>query len=346
MTRRPAPGSPPATDVLADLLDTLRIARLTYGRFELGAPWGLRLPDGDAAHIIVLVSGQARLEVEGRRDPVALSAGDLALVPPAGGTVLRDTAGSASYTLGPDECEKIRTHEPIALGGDGRRTSLLAGAFQLHDARRRGSLRLVSRCVHIRADNPTASPWLVPTIQQLSRESTSRQAGAATIMSRLIEVLLVQALRSLAAGEHCRRHHLRALTDPQIGEALALIHAQPDRQWTVETLATSVALSRSAFAARFKSLVGASPVDYLWSWRMTTACTLLSETDLGIAAIAHRVGYQSEASFNRAFKRSSGLTPGAYRRTTSAAGSRLPTEVSRPDRAPSCPHTAEPPGGA
>lgn len=344
MTRRPAPGSPPTTDVLADLLDTLRIARLTYGRFELGAPWGLRLPDRDAAHIIVLVSGRALLEADGRRDPVALSAGDLALLPRAGASVLRDTAGSTSHTLGADEWEKIRTHEPITLGGDGGRTTLLAGAFQLRDARR-GSLRLVSRCVHIRADNPTASPWLVPTIQQLSRESTSRQAGAATVMSRLIEVLLVQTLRSLAVGEHCRRHQLRALTDPQIGEALALIHAQPDRQWTVETLAASVALSRSAFAARFKSLVGASPFDYLVSWRMTTACTLLSETDLGIAAIAHRVGYQSEASFNRAFKRSSGLTPGTYRRTTSAPGRRRPTELSRPDRAPSLPHTAEPPDG-
>ncbi len=133
-------------------------------------------------------------------------------------------------------------------------------------------------------------------------------------MSRLADILLVQAIRAYIARTDCKEHGLRALADPYIGKALGLIHEQPAEPWTVEGLAAAVAMSRSGFAARFTALVGEPPLEYLARWRMTKAAQFLRESNLSMIEVAGHVGYQSEASFNRAFKRWEGVAPGAYRR--------------------------------
>lgn len=305
----------PSTDVLADLLDTLRLATIMYGRFELGAPWGIQLRDDDVAHVVVVGRGSAYLQAAGVDRPVVLSAGDMALLPHGGAHTLRDAAGSALQVLGPAECQRIRTAQPVRLGGDGARTTLVVGAFRFRTAHRTLSLQRLSRCIHIAADEPAASRWLASTVQMIIAESSSCDPGAAIVINRLADVLLVQAIRTFIARSDCGKHGLRALADPQIGQALALIHERPEASWTVETLAAAVILSRSAFAARFSALVGAAPLEYLTRWRMTIAAKFLRESDLAMIDVARHVGYQSEASFNRAFKRCEGMTPGTYRRT-------------------------------
>jgi AraC-like DNA-binding protein len=132
--------------------------------------------------------------------------------------------------------------------------------------------------------------------------------------SRLADVLLVQALRSLVNRGDCRTRGVRAFADPAIGKALGLMHARLAEAWTVETLAAAVGQSRSAFAARFTELVGEPPLQYLARWRMTKAGQLLRESAESLAQIAARVGYQSGPAFHRAFKRWQGVGPGAYRR--------------------------------
>ena len=307
----------PATDVLAELLDTLRLATIMYGRFELGAPWGIQLPDDDVAHLVVVGRGAARLDVAGADRPVVLEAGDLALLPHGGAHALRDAAGSALRVLGPAECRRIRAAQPVRLGGAGAATTLVMGAFRFRTAHRSLSLQRLSRCVHIAADDPAASKWLPSTVRMLIAESSAVDPGAAIVVNRLADVLLVQAIRTFIARSDCGRHGLRALADPQIARALALIHERPGAPWTVESLAAAVTLSRSGFAARFSALVGAAPLEYLTRWRMTNAAKLLRESDLAMIDVARRAGYQSEASFNRAFKRCEGMTPGTYRRRSS-----------------------------
>src|SRR5262249_54353114 len=115
----------PSADVLADLLDTLRLATIMYGRFELAAPWGFQLPDDDVAHIVVVGRGGVYLQPDGADRPVGLSAGDMALLPHGGAHTLRDAAGSALQVLGPAECRRIRAAQPVRLGGDGARTTLV-----------------------------------------------------------------------------------------------------------------------------------------------------------------------------------------------------------------------------
>ncbi|XXF80723.1 AraC family transcriptional regulator [Myxococcaceae bacterium GXIMD 01537] len=314
MTNRPGPRDEQGTDVLADVLDSMRLSTLMHGRFELHAPWGVQFSESPGAHIIVVARGSARLEVDQVEGAVSLSAGDLALLPHGGGHTLRDAEGSPVHVLARGECQRARGSGPMRFGGDGARTTLVAGSFRLGAAPRTLLFDRLPRLIHIAADAPVATPSLASTVQLLIAESASSSPGASVIMSRLADILLVQALRTHIEAGGCGEHGLCALADPQIRKALSLIHERPAEPWTVESLAEAVALSRSGFAARFASLVGEPPVEYLAGWRMTKAAQLLRESELPLSEVAAAIGYQSEASFNRAFKRWGGSAPGSYRR--------------------------------
>ncbi len=315
LTDRPAPQDERVTDILAEVLDSMRLTTLVYGRLELYAPWGIQFPELEGAHIIVVARGSARLEVEGVAGAIALSAGDLALLPHGGRHTLRDEEGSPLHILEKDSCQ--RGHgEPgtYRLGGNGARTVLVTGAFRLGAASRSPLFEGLPGVIHITADDSETSPSLPALVQLLITESASSSPGATVVMSRLADILLVQALRTYIAAGRCHERGLRALADPQIRKALSLIHERHAEPWTVESLATAVALSRSSFAARFSEMVGEPPLEYLARWRMTKAAQFLRESELPLSEVAAAIGYESEASFNRAFKRWGGVAPGAYRR--------------------------------
>ncbi|HEX5752230.1 MAG TPA: AraC family transcriptional regulator [Archangium sp.] len=315
LTDRPAPRDERVTDVLAEVLDSMRLTTLVYGRLELHAPWGIQFPELAGAHIIVVARGSARLEVEGVEGALSLSAGDLALLPHGGGHTLRDAEGSPVHVLGKGSCERGHDGPGVfRLGGDGARTVLVVGSFRLGAASRTPLFEGLPRAIHITADHAEASPSLPALVQLLITESASSSPGATVVMSRLADILLVQALRTHIAAGACRERGLCALGDPQIRKALSLIHERHAEPWTVESLATAVALSRSSFAARFSELVGEPPLEYLARWRMTKAAQMLREGEQPLLQVAEAIGYQSEASFNRAFKRWGGVAPGAYRR--------------------------------
>ncbi|MCY1042640.1 AraC family transcriptional regulator [Corallococcus sp. bb12-1] len=314
MTDRPSAQDEQFADVLADVLDSMRLSTVMHGRFELHAPWGIQFPASPGAHIVLIARGGARLEVEGLEEAVSLSAGDLALLPHGGAHTLRDAEGSPPHIIGQGDCKRTGGIGSLRMGGDGARTALVASSFR-HEVT--PSTRLfdsLPRLIHIAADDTATTPSLASTVQLLIAESASSSPGATVVMSRLADILLVQAIRAHIEGGQCQEHGLRALVDPPIGKALSLIHERPTEPWTVERLATAVALSRSGFAARFSALVGEPPLEYLARWRMTKAAQLLRESTLPLSDVATASGYHSEASFNRAFKRWGGSAPGAYRR--------------------------------
>jgi transcriptional regulator GlxA family with amidase domain len=160
---------------------------------------------------------------------------------------------------------------------------------------------------------------LSSTVQLLIAESAAHSAGGTVVVSRLVDVLFVQALRTYILSGSCKECGLRALGDTHVGKALQLVHERPAEPWTVEGLARAVGLSRSAFAARFTDLVGEPPLEYVSRWRMTKAAELLRESDLSVLDVAERAGYRSEAAFNRAFKRHEGTAPARYRREQASA---------------------------
>jgi AraC-like DNA-binding protein len=305
----------PETDVLGDLLETIRFRNVLHGRFELGAPWGLRVPPQDSAAFYVVSRGTAWLDgIEGEQ-PIALSAGDVLLVPGGAGHVLRDGPKSRTVPL-----EHVcgggagRVLEPIQLGGSGPRTQLVGGRFQFSGGPRGRLLEALPPVIHLPGNGPGVAPWLAATVQLFIAESTAPGPGSTAVLGRLADVLFIQALRGEILAKRGPSHGLCAISDPQIGRALGLMHGAPGDPWTVETLAEGVGMSRSGFAARFTELVGEPPLQYLAKWRMTRAAQQLRDTDASIAEVAARVGYQSEASFHKAFKRWEGQGPGAYRR--------------------------------
>src|SRR5262249_32306147 len=152
-------------------------------------------------------------------------------------------------------------------------------------------------------------------LQFLADETRETRPGTATIVSRLTDIIFVQALRVwLDAAPTAAMPWLRAIRDRRIGVALGGIHQSPERPWTIASLAAEAAMSRSAFAARFKTLVGEPPLTYLTRWRMLTASSWLRTNDLSVAEIADRIGYQSEAAFTKAFKRQFAMSPAVFRR--------------------------------
>jgi AraC-like DNA-binding protein len=181
-------------------------------------------------------------------------------------------------------------------------------------------VQLLPRMIHVEASMSPQMDWMQSTLRLMAAEAKELRPGGETVITRLADILVIQAIRSwIQADPAAQTGWLGALQDKQIGRAIALIHRDPARSWTLASLASEVAMSRSALAARFTELVGQPAMRYLAQWRMQVAVTWLKEEDSGLGVLASRLGYQSEAAFSRAFKRFMGISPGAVRRNGNAA---------------------------
>jgi AraC-like DNA-binding protein len=248
------------------------------------------------------------------------------LLPKAPPHVIRDSPATAPLPKAEvlEACRRTGGCQPGGIfryGGGGALTTIIGGGFQIENGERSPLLAALPSIIHVPGDGGSAVRWLESTLQFVAAEMAAGQPGAETVVSRLADILFVQAVRAHLAqsGEHATGW-LRALTDRKIGPALSLIHQRPERPWTVESLAFEIGMSRSAFAARFTELVGEPPLGYLTRWRMTKASRLLRSTTSSIGEVAGQVGYEAEAAFSKAFKRWNGLAPGTYRRNGAAAG--------------------------
>ncbi|MFQ5572454.1 MAG: AraC family transcriptional regulator, partial [Rhodothermales bacterium] len=183
-------------------------------------------------------------------------------------------------------------------------------------------VKLLPRQIIVEAWSSPQMNWIQSTLRLMAAEAGQLRPGGEALVTRLADILVILAIRSwIAEDPAAQTGWLGALQDKQIGRALLLIHRDPARMWTVGSLAAEVAMSRSAFAARFTELVGESPMRYVAKWRMYIALTWLKEEDAPLSDLASRIGYQSEAAFNRAFKRVIGVSPGVVRRNSTLAKS-------------------------
>jgi AraC-like DNA-binding protein len=306
-------------DVLTDVLESIHARSLFLGRFELTAPWGLSF-EGPGLGFCLVTRGTGILEAEGAPGPITLAGGDFVLLQKKQKHSIRDSMDSPIRPA----CEVLQTCpnqqgcQPGGIfryGGGGAPTTLIGGRFEIEDGEHNPLLRSLPSFIHIQGDRGNPVPWLETTLQFVSSEMASGLPGASTVVSRLADVLLVQAVRShLSQHGDGTGNWLRALVDPQIGQALSLMHAEPHAPWTVQLLAERVAMSRSSFSARFSDLVEEPPLTYLTRWRMSKASRLLHQSTASVGEVATRVGYDAEAAFSKAFKRWSGIAPGAYRR--------------------------------
>jgi len=310
-------GTWASVDPLGEALHSLRMSGTFYCRSELSAPWGLSLPvEKDCLSFHVVTSGGCWLEVEGA-DPLFLRPGDLALVPHSEGHCLSSELNVPALPLKEFNFEMVSERYCILRHrGGGATTRLVCGEVRFGHPAARHLLELLPRVIHVEASSSPQMDWMQSTLRLMAAEAMELRPGGETVITRLADILVIQAIRSwIQEDPTAQTGWLRALQDKHLGRAIMLIHRNPEHPWTVASLASEAAMSRSAFAARFTELVGEPAMHYVARWRMHLALTRLKEDRVTLAELASSLGYQSEAAFSRAFKRFIGVSPGAVRRS-------------------------------
>lgn len=312
-------------DVLTDVLTTARVGGAVFASSEARAPWGLHFDSSRRANFHIVSRGACwlRLDTEGDAvrdtEQVRLVQGDVAFLPHGTGHVLADDPTTPAVEFG----SLVAGHENgpaagVTIGGTGPATRLVCGSYTFDSDGPHPLLRALPPLVHLPAtpgvDRDGALEFAV---RMLAGEVEGHQPGSQAVVDRLVDVLLIYILRAwLDRQQEGCPGWFGAMRDPQIGRALSLIHESPGHRWTIASLGSAVGLSRAAFARRFAALVSEPPMSYLARWRMTLATEMLRSGDEPLAAIADRVGYDSEFAFAKAFKRLHGQAPGRYRTWT------------------------------
>ena len=304
-------------DALSDVLAHLHIKATVYCRSDLRAPWAFRVDRKDSASFHALTRGRASLEVKGVDGAITLKPGDLVLIPHGNGHVLRHSSKAKPIAL-----DELIAQNPLEDGirlkmsGRGARTTVLCGSFQFDGSEINPLVASLPPVIHIRGERKRGS-LLQMTLRRIDLETQNSMPGARTLIARLSDVLFLQAVRTYFARlskDGQGEGWIRALKDPQIGRAITLIHRNPESPWSVALLASEVAMSRSSFSARFKSMVGESPLKYVARWRVLKAAWLLQNSNAKLTEVARTVGYNSDIALNKVFKRLLKTAPGAYRR--------------------------------
>jgi AraC-like DNA-binding protein len=324
------------TDLLTDVLRAVRMSGAIFFDVHASTPWVAQAPPSrdiaalvmpGAQHLIeyhVLVSGScwASLLDDGA-EPIALAPGSV-LVFPHGDQHVLSSAPNMRSAPRYDVYRPASTKNPLPFyldpGEGGPKGAQIICGFLGCDARPFNPLiEALPRMLHV-ADGTTAEEgWLGTLIEATLRESQARRIGGGGVLTKLSELIFIEAVRRYAEDQQDgARSWLAGLDDPQVGRALRALHADPARAWTLAELAREAGASRTALADHFTEHVGKPPMAYLAAWRMQIAATLLTSGPLTVAQVADRVGYESEASFSKAFKRQTGLSPSEWRRAAKA----------------------------
>ncbi|WP_174800943.1 AraC family transcriptional regulator [Martelella limonii] len=304
-----------SVDSLSDVLSVLKPRSYIAGGFDLGGDWAIQYAPHTGVKYYAIESGAAWLAVEGQAKPVRLVAGDCVLLPNGRRFLIaRDMAFKVIESVEIPESDWNGGIATLNGGGD---TMMLGGYFEFSGAHTEMLLGSMPTVVRLRdEDDKIGLRWALSRMRQ---ELYRQQPGRSLILQHLAHMMLVQSLRLyLAQGASQGAGWLFALSDPKISAALAQMHANPGERWTLKGLANVAGMSRSKFALRFKAVCGASPIDYLTRWRMIIAGERLQHGTEPIVAIALSLGYQSEAAFSTAFKRTMGFTPRSYGRAVAS----------------------------
>lgn len=298
----------PLAEVVTLLQPGARLSKLVHG----ASPWHISRSEAGQPFYCVILEGGCRMAIDGH-DSIELVSGDFVLIPAAYGVAM------SSLALPSDEVE---TQVPVALGRGEFRIGepdspvdlrMMAGHCSFGSADAALLVSLLPQRVHVRGD-----PRLATLVQLVRDESREQRPAREIVLSRLLEVLLIEALRS-TAGTSASPGLVRGLADTRLAAAIRAMHERPTHAWTVMELAKEAALSRSTFFERFRRAVGVAPMDYLLTWRMALAKDLLVRDEGRIAEIAQRVGYSSASTFSVAFTRHVGRPPTQYAREARTA---------------------------
>lgn len=319
-------------DALSEVLRTVRLTGATFFSAEFKEPWGFvspamntfapRLTSGGAREVVLyhlVTEGHATVRIDGH-DEVNLSPGDVVVFPHGDAHRMWHGPTKVWHDTSPAVARALRGDLRIThAGGDGDVTRFVCGFFSCERHAGRLFLTGLPPVLKVSIREDAGAQWIEEAVRFLAAEAASDRPGRLALLAKLSEALFVETLRrAMAALPDEQTGWLAAARDATAGRALALLHREPAREWTIDVLAHEVGASRSTLVERFSQLLGEPPMTYLARWRLNQGAKLLETTTRAIIEIAGDVGYESEAAFNRAFKREFGVPPGRYRRARAA----------------------------
>ncbi|MEP7367467.1 MAG: AraC family transcriptional regulator [Acidobacteriota bacterium] len=314
-------------DALSEILSAVKLSSALYFNAEFSAPWGAVSPASHelapllapgAPHLVIyhlVLEGEAFAHI-GRRT-VPLCAGDVVVVPHGDAHVMTSEPAAGETRESSAIARKVRSRElsPLYAGGGGRKTRFICGFMACDPELIRPILNGLPAIFKVNLRTDRSGLWLENAILHLVEEAGSSQVGCEAMMAKLSEALFIDTLRRhVATLPEEQLGWLTGARDPVVGKGLGLLHRRVSHPWTIAELAKEVGLSRSALVERFTRYLSEPPMTYLMRWRLQLAARALTHTSKGVAEVASDVGYESEAAFNRAFKREFGTPPARYRR--------------------------------
>ena len=320
-------------DVLSEVLETVRLDGALFFNGEFSAPWCVRSPHSNLLapylsdgrrHVIIfhlLTEGHGYAHVEGDGRPVPLDAGDIVIFP-HGDSHLLGNGPPVTPTDNSRELERVLSLglKLSRMGGGGELTKFICGYMTCEPQLSSVFLGGLPPLMKVNVRNGPSGQWLEHSLRYSVDNADPSSPGAEAVLAKLSEVLFVETLRryiELLPQE--QTGWLAGVRDPEIGKALALLHRRPAHPWTLASLGSEIGVSRSVLAERFRRYLSESPMAYLAQWRLRLGAQLLKSTSRSVAEIAAEVGYESEPSFNRAFKRQFGHPPARFRSQSRAA---------------------------
>lgn len=303
-------------DPLSDIFSSMRVRKAKFTTLDATAPWGVASSGDPSIKFVLVVRGSGILRTKEHTIPVPLRAGDVFIM--FGPEAYEVYDHQNSMTVDCVGVDSLRTHNRIEFGGGGAATTFVSGFFEVDSLDARPLIDVLPKLLHLKSEQQRSRAF-ESVLELLAAEAEAPGLGSDAVVHRLFELLFVHAVRAFADQMTTpKKGWLAAVSDKALLPAVQAIHGDLQTAWTVEMLARKSGMSRSAFAARFKEIVGETPLAYLTEWRIFQSARLIERGDDKVSSISRSVGYLSDAAFTKAFKKVIGVVPSKYRQNVAA----------------------------
>ncbi len=299
-------------DAFSDVLRLIQLKSCVYFLRDFSTPWGMAMQAGEVAQFHAVLRGQCVVTVDGQTFQGV--AGDIFLFPKGAAHVISD-ASECRPVSGPEFMQSLSSETPLFADGPAA-TQLLCGHYEYRHDIRHPLMEELPDVIHVQSTDPAAPQDMADIIRVLVREMNGEAPGSNAVIEKLAEILLVLIIRINLPGKGSQTAFMKGLSDPRLARAIHLIHQSPELPLTLGDMAAAAGMSRSSLAFHFRVKTGTTPRAYLTLWRMCLARDFMQGQGLTVSQSAHRVGYESEVAFSRAFRRHFGISPSKVRAKT------------------------------
>jgi AraC-like DNA-binding protein len=298
-------------DALSGVLESARLKTVVYPKLHFSSSWGIEIEQDSRSQFWRLLKGTCYLRVPGEK-VIKMNVGDIVCIP-HGSTHRISGKSNTSCVPASHFGRALQSGTPLFQGKD-EETILMGGHFEFTPSVQHPFIKSLPKVIHLNNTTKELNLWLEQAALLMNEEISSEKIGSKLVLGRLVDILFVFIIRAYIEEADIKEGFLIALKDNRISNSLKSMHESPEKDWTLYQLATTAGMSRSLYCREFKRLVGETPLSYLTNWRILKSKEILSESKENISEVASKVGYQSEAAFNRLFKTKVGVTPANYRR--------------------------------